>query len=527
MNKNKANQKHIRPFKEARYVALVYFIMSIIWIVVSDDILLKFVSEDTLMFKRIQTFKGIGFVCVSSIVVFSMVYHRVKKLLRLTEELDKQKRLTQAKIDYIGLHDSLTGLPKRLLLEKRFLTLIEDPHLDKNIALVHLEIDNFTQITEILGNVASDELMLNLGETLKKEIRGADLLARLSQNAFGILLTNLESKEDIDNQIRKILKAIEKPWVYDGQEFFTTSTAGIATYPDDCLEFYCLLRYSNIALRYAKLTNKGGFEYYAKDTETEIVNNLEMVDNMKKALINNEFILNFQLVLDLLEKKIAGVETLIRWHHPKKGNIPPLDFIPIAEQSNLIVEITDYIINAALKQKLLWKEEGYCIPKISINISPNSMNTPGFCYYIEDKLKKYHVNGNELILELTESTFIEDLLNMDINIKYLRDLGIEIALDDFGTGYSTLARLKDLNIDYLKLDRTFIMNMTKDSNDESLVRTVIEVANLLNISVCAEGIETLEGLELLTEMGCSLGQGYYIHKPSSKLPLDSNYKICN
>ena len=527
MDEDNNNIKYIQPLKVAGRIALGYCIMSIIWIVFSDYVLLRFVSQDTLLFKKIQTFKGLAFVCVSSVIVFSIVYYRLKRLLQLTEELDYHKKLTQAKIDYIGLHDSFTGLPKRLLLEKRFLILINDSHIDKNIALVHLDIDNFAQVNEVLGNVAGDQYILYIGEVLEKITKGNDLLARLSQDAFGILLTDIKSKSDIDNQVKKILNELEKAWVYEGREFLITATAGIATYPDDCLEFYCLLRHSNIALRYAKLTNKGSFEYYSKDNEEMIINNLELVDNIKKAISNNEFSLNYQMLLGLQTGKIEGVETLIRWIHPKTGNIPPLDFIPIAEQSNLIIAITEYVINTALEQKRKWKEEGYCINKMSINISPSSMNTLGFCCYIEDKLIEYGIKGEELILEITESTFIEDLKNMNINIKHLRNLGVEIALDDFGTGYSTLARLKELNIDYLKLDRTFIMNMTKDSNDESLVRSVIEVAKVLNIRVCAEGIETVESLNILTEMGCTLGQGYIIHKPSEKLPLDCKYNICN
>lgn len=527
MDKDKINSKYIKAFEEAWYLALVYFTVSIIWIIISDEIVLKFVSQDTLLFKNIQTYKGVAFVFISSTIIFFMVYHRLKTWLKLTEELDKHKKLSQAKIDYIGLHDSLTGLPKRLLLEKRFLILIEDSHIDKNIALVHLEINNFTEINELVGNVAGDQYILHISEVLEKITKGNDLLARLSQNAFGILLTDVKSKKDIDNQVERIFKELEKPWVYDGREFYTSAKAGIATYPDDCLEFYCLLRYSNIALRYTKLTNKDKFEHYSKDTESQIINNLELVDSMKKALVNNEFSLNYQIVLNLLNREVEGVETLIRWVHPEKGNIPPLEFIPIAEQSDLITDITDYVINTALEQKKKWKEEGYSINKISINITPKSMNTLGFCCYIEDKLREYNIKGEELILELTESTFIEDLGNMNNNIIHLRNLGVEIALDDFGTGYSTLARLKHLNIDYLKLDRAFIMNMTRDSNDESLVRSVIEVANILNIAVCAEGIETLEGFNILAEMGCTLGQGYFIHKPSEKLPLDFKYNICN
>ena len=522
MIKDKNNLDYINPLKEAIPVTLVYLIVSIIWIVFSDRIVLEFVKEDTLLFKQIQTNKGIFFVFVSASIIFSMIYHRWNSLLKLENELENHKRLTQAKIDYIDLHDSLTGLPKRLLLEKQFLVLTEDLDKDKNMALVHIDIDNFAQINETLGNVAGDQFMQNLSLNLLKTIKGKNLLARLNQNAFGILLTAINSKEDIDKQVKQILEIIEQPWAYEGREFSMNATAGIATYPTDCMEFYCLLRYSNIALRYAKLKNRGMFEYYSKGIEKEIIMNFEIVDNIKKAIINNEFSLNYQIVLDLQKNIVAGVETLIRWQHPKIGNIPPLSFIPIAEQSNLIVDITDYVINTALLQKNKWKQEGKEIPKLSINISPKSMNTVGFCYYIEEKLKEYNVPGNELILELTESTFIEDLVDLDANIKYLRDLGVEIALDDFGTGYSTLARLKDLNIDYLKLDRTFIMNMTKDSNDLTLVKSVIDVANVLNIQVCAEGIESLESLKILREIGCTLGQGYFIHKPDETLALDFN-----
>lgn len=525
MDKDKINLVYTTPLKEALRVALVYLALSIIWIIFTDDILLKFVAGDLILLLKLQTYKGVAFVCISSLIVFTMVYHRVSSLTKLTDELEQEKILSQAKLDYIDLHDSSTGLPKRILLEKHFLLLTEGLYKDKKIALVHVEIDNFTQINETIGNVAGDQFMLHLSLDLDKKITGDSMLARLNQGAFGILLTDIESKEDIDKQVKEILEIIERPWIYDGREFFMTATAGIATYPDDCTEFYCQLRYSNIALRYAKLKNRGMFEYYSNDIEEETLMSLDIVDNIKKGIINNEFKLNYQIVLDLQSKSVAGVEALIRWHHPEVGNIAPLDFIPIAEQSNLIMGITELVINMALEQKNIWKVEQQNVPKISINISPKSMNTVGFCYYIEDKLQEYNVNGHELILELTESTFIEDVVDLDANIKYLRNIGVEIALDDFGTGYSTLARLKDLNIDYLKLDRTFIMNMTKDSNDFTLVKSVIDIANILNISVCAEGIETMEGFNLLAGMGCSLGQGYLIHKPSDKLPLNFKYDL--
>ena len=525
MDEDKIKIAYTTPFKEAVRVALVYLVLSIIWIIFTDELLLRFVSDDVLLLKKLQNYKGIGFVFISSVIIFSMVYHRVKSLIKFNDELEQQKELSQAKLDYIDLHDSLTGLPKRLLLEKRFLVLTEGLYKDKKIALVHIDIDNFTQINETIGNVAGDQFMLHLSRNIKEKITGDSLLARLNQGAFGLLLTDIDSKEDIDSQVKEILKIIEKPWVYDGKEFLMKATGGIAIYPNDCEEFNCLLRFSNIALRYAKLRNEGMFEYYSQGIEAEIIMSLEIIDNIKKAIVNEEFRLNYQIVLDLQKNQVAGVETLIRWQHPEIGNIPPLNFIPIAEQSNLIIDITDFVINKALEQKNKWKLEEINVPKVSINISPKSMNTVGFCYYIEDKLEEYNVNGHELILELTESTFIEDVVDLDANIKYLRNIGVEIALDDFGTGYSTLARLKDLNIDYLKLDRTFIMNMTKDSNDFTLVKSVIDIANILNISVCAEGIETMEGFNLLAGMGCSLGQGYLIHKPSDKLPLNFKYDL--
>lgn len=520
MKKDKSNLDYINPLKEAFRVALVYLIVSIIWIVFSDKIVLELVQEDTLLFKEIQTNKGIFFVFVSAAIIFSMIYHRWNSLLKLENEFSTHRKLSQAKMDYIDLHDSLTGLPKRLLLEKRFMSLSEGSHKEKNIALIHLEIDSIKQINESIGNIAGDQYMLYLSKILASRIRGDDLLARLSQDAFGILLADIETKEDIDNEVKSILEKIGRPWFYGGKEFNTTATAGVATYPEDCLEFYCLLRYSNIALKYAKLKNKGLFEYYSQDAEAEIIENLEIIDSIKKALVNNEYYLNYQIVMDLKTREVAGAEVLIRWQHPELGNIPPLTFIPIAEQSNLILDITDFVLNTALEQKKRWKIKGVNIPKISINISPMSMNTVGFCYYIEEKLREYGVLPNELILELTESTFIEDFLNIDTNIKYLRSLGVEIALDDFGTGYSTLARLKELNIDYIKLDRTFIKNIAGNNDDVTLVKSVIEVANILGIQVCAEGIETLEGLTILTEIGCTLGQGYFMHKPSKTLPLD-------
>lgn len=425
-----------------------------------------------------------------------------------------QKKLLEDQIEYLDYYDSLTDLPNRVLLEMKYRSLRSKTDFRTHcISFLYLDIDDFKNINDTLNHQAGDEFLVYISKLLKSSISQDDLLARITQDEFAIILHHIHSKEKIENTIRRIYDKLENPWIFRGNEYNVGATIGVSIAPLDGEDFDSLLKNSHLSSQYLKTHDKGNYEYYSKNLEEEVLNGLNMINELRIALQRDEFTLYYQTVVDLKTNKIVGVEALIRWIHPKRGMVSPMEFIPLVENTVLAYDLANIVLNKALRQKRDWNLNNINIPRVSINISSKTFSQENFGKLMEDTIADYGLKNSEVILELTESGFAEDTNHIEMNIDYLRNIGVEIAMDDFGTGYSTLARLKTLPIDYLKLDKTFIDKMKKNSEEAVMVNSVISLAKRFGMVILAEGIETQEQFTLLKDMGCDLGQGYYISRP--------------
>lgn len=530
------NKKEINPFNEGIRIASIYFIVSSLWIYFSDMVALYLIGENGLDNLNVQTYKGVAFVAATSIMIYFLVKNsisRIKKLDKSLEEkieeidyktsilkgIEEENKNLKNEIQYMGSFDSITGLPNRNRFQLEFNEKITDNSYLK-VALLYIDIDNFAHINDLLGHKIGDVLLMDLSNRILKAVEKEDIVAKLQGDEFGITLHNFNSIEDLNKRIEFIQRAIDKPWKFENTEFYISSSIGVAIMPKDGSDFEILIKKAHIAMQYSKIYKKSGFHYYDDDVLKTVVDDVSIIDDVKKALQKNEFTLHYQIIQNMNTKSIFAVESLIRWFHPEKGYIPPLSFIPLAEKTDLIFHIRDFVVNEALSQKKKWKDKNINIPRIGINISLKSFCSADFVELIESKMKEYSIEEGELALELTESGTVDNMDNLISNLERFRELGVRISLDDFGTGYSSLARLKELSLDSIKMDKMFIDRIHIDKDDETMVKGVIHFAEGLGLDVIAEGIEHEEQVEKLLNLGCNLGQGYFIAKPMAANELE-------
>jgi len=430
-----------------------------------------------------------------------------------------QQKINEDRLNSLAFYDMLTELPNRFLFEEKINRLIsvnEKSGLKRKFALINMDIDNFKHINDSLGHAAGDLLLQYISKTLIKEVKAPDFAARLSGDEFVIVFQDIKNRQDIITKIQELLIYLRKPWVLDNQEFFISFSIGIAIYPEHGENLSLLLKNSDIAMYYIKKKMKDNYCFYLAQMQEKSLEQIKMVSDLRRAVDNEEFKLVYQPIINLNTNKLIGLEVLIRWFHPKRGMILPMEFIPVAEESGLIFDIEKWIIKTALMQKQQWEELGYPKVKMSINISGKRVTSKGFVNEIRDLLSQTKVNCDEIQLEVTETALMEDLESSIKVLNEIREMNVKIALDDFGTGYSSLTYLKKLPIDVVKLDREFIRNISKVGEDKVIVEYAINLIARLKLEIVAEGIETKEQLEFLRTNNCDYGQGYLFSKPISK-----------
>lgn len=427
-----------------------------------------------------------------------------------TERIAMEKRLMA--LAYI---DTLTGLSNRSMLEMKMdklLALNKEQH--KKLAFLDIDIDDFKHVNDTLGHYSGDLLLKNIGCILNEHIKAPDFAARLSGDEFVVIFQDITDENMVRIRTEELLEYLRKPWRYKGQEFFITFSIGIAVYPEHGENFASLLRSADTAMFNAKRKGKDNLRFYTSVMNEKMMNYIEIVKELRTAVVNEELVLFYQPQIDLKSGKIVGVEALIRWNHPQKGFIPPMEFIPLAEETKYIYEIEKWVLETAFKQKKSWEADGYKPIRMSVNLSGKSLTMDNIVDEIRELLSKYELNPKELEIEITETSVMKDL-NKAMNIlQQIEELGIEVSLDDFGTGYSSLTYLKKLPINDVKMDKNFIKSITvSDNNNDTIVRAVIKLAHDLGLKVVAEGIETDEQLDFLRQHTCDIGQGYLFSKP--------------
>lgn len=437
----------------------------------------------------------------------------VIQIISFGTDITDHKKLLR-RLNELAYYDTLTGLPNRIMLKNEAGKLIKEAESNNiKLGLLYIDIDNFKQINDTLGHDAGDDFLIHLANILKKENKDGNILAKLSEDEYAIFLYDVKDREDIIYKTENILKAIRQPWCIDKEEFIISASIGISVFPDNGRNFSDLMRSANMAMYNIKGKGKNGYSFYEDIMGRRIANNTFMINQIRRAIEEEQFILHYQPIINMKDNTINGAECLLRWFHPEKGYIPPMDYIPLIEETGQIFDITSLILKMAFEQKKTLNEKGYSHLKLAVNISSKSLIKGGLDKEIAKLLEEYKIKPEEIIIEITETSFMRNLEGCIYTLTKLEEMGIEIALDDFGTGYSSLAQLKRLPIHNVKMDQEFINTMKKHSEEEVVVKSIIDLAHTLGLKIIAEGIETEEQQEILLDSQCDFGQGYYLGKP--------------
>ena len=424
-----------------------------------------------------------------------------------------QQVYLQKKLEYQATHDNLTNLPNRLLLIDRVKQAIKDSERKKqSFAVLFFDLDRFKLVNDSLGHSAGDELLNKVASRVEQEIRGADTFARLGGDEFVLIMPDIIDEHLVVEIVTRLLETINEPFQIHGKTLRVTTSIGISIYPKDGINPEDLLRNADIAMYIAKREGRNKFQFYEERLNEESLIRLEKEIELRRALDNNEFVLHYQPQIDTNTGQLSGVEALVRWQHPVLGLISPIEFLPIAEDSELIIEIGKWILDTACRQNKAWQDSGMPPIKVAVNASNRQLNDGGFIAILDKVLAESGLETKYLEIEITEDAVNNNKKVIQV-IKEISKRGIRVAFDDFGTGNSSLHYLRTVPIDQLKIDKSFVDNINNNKNDEVIIRAILSMAADLDLDVVAEGVETNEQLNFLHKNNCHEIQGYYFSKP--------------
>jgi diguanylate cyclase (GGDEF)-like protein/PAS domain S-box-containing protein len=435
------------------------------------------------------------------------------------------RKQAEEKLSHDALHDTLTGLPNRALFLDRLERVLEHAKRNKKyiFAVLFLDIDRFKNVNDRFGHLIGDKLLIAIGERLRSSTRFSDTVARLGGDEFVILVEDLENMEDATQIASRIQEIISQPFKIDSNEVYTSCSVGVILNDESYRSASEFLRDADIAMYRAKSEGRARYIIFDTNMRTELMNRIWMENDLRRAIREQEFRLHYQPILSLNTGRLVGFEALIRWQHPTQGLVPPMQFIPLAEETRLIIPIGRWVLKEACKQLLEW-EERYKdeVPlSMSVNISSVQLNCQDFVEQVEQIISEVGLNPVRLVLEITESMIVEDNQIAAGVISKLKALGVRVHLDDFGTGYSALSYLQRYPIDILKIDRGFIGKINGNGENIEIIKAILNLAGDLNMAVIAEGIETEGQYELLKELNCQYGQGFFIAKPMDHKAIET------
>nr|WP_260962947.1 bifunctional diguanylate cyclase/phosphodiesterase [Pseudomonas citri] len=429
-----------------------------------------------------------------------------------------ERKASEQRIHRLAYYDALTHLPNRTLFQDRLHTALQSADRQKTwVVLMFLDLDRFKPINDSLGHAAGDRMLKEMAARLLGCVADDDTVARMGGDEFTLLLQPRASRDMALNRAiavaEQILASLVRPFVLEGREFFVTASIGIALSPQDGNELSQLMKNADTAMYHAKERGKNNFQFYQADMNASALERLELESDLRHALEQNEFILYYQPQFSGDGKRLTGAEALLRWRHPRRGLVPPGDFIPVLEELGLVVDVGDWVIDEACRQLRAWHQAKVRVPKVSVNISARQFSDGQLGTRIANILRSTGLPPACLELELTESILMREVSEAMQILAGLKNLGLSIAVDDFGTGYSSLNYLKQFPIDVLKIDRTFVDGLPSGEQDAQIARAIIAMAHSLNLAVIAEGVETHEQLDFLREHGCDEVQGYLFGRP--------------
>jgi len=420
-----------------------------------------------------------------------------------------------AQIEFLAHHDTLTGLPNRLLAKDRMEVVMARANRSRSkAALLFLDLDHFKKVNDSLGHPVGDELLRLAATRLRECLRETDTLCRQGGDEFLILLGDITEMEATSLVAEAILAKLAEPFSVMDQELSISASIGIAMYPDDGNDFETLSRHADIAMYHAKEMGRNAYRFFAEKMNVDSSEYLKVRNGLRQSLERNELLLHYQPQFDLTSGRAVGVEALIRWHHPDSGLIAPARFIPVAEESGLIVPIGAWVLNEACRQAMAWRRAGLTELVMAVNLSAVQFKRGDLLQTITEALALSGLPPQYLELELTESILISDTATVLAMVDQLTELGVKLSIDDFGTGYSCLAYLKRFRVDRLKIDQSFVRHITTDPNDRAIVQAIVQLARGLGLKTVAEGVEDEAALSALVALGCDDAQGYYLARPT-------------
>jgi diguanylate cyclase (GGDEF)-like protein len=427
----------------------------------------------------------------------------------------------ELQLEHMAYHDSLTGLPNRALMRDRLShALAKARRVGGRMAVLFLDLDRFKTINDSLGHDVGDRLLRQVSERLERHKREEDTLARLGGDEFTLLLEDVADAEHAAAVAIKLHAALREGFRLDGRELFVTASVGISMYPGDGDDADTLMKHADAAMYRAKEMGRDGYHFYSRELSRQAEERLQLESDLRRALDSDALQLHFQPIVDLTSGRIAAVEALVRWQHPQRGLLAPAEFIPLAEESGLCMAIGRHVLRLACAQSRDWHDAGVPRVRIMVNLSARQFGEDNLAGDIAALLTEYGLKPSCLGLEITEHVLLKDDERVNAGLRDLHELGVPVAIDDFGQGHSALAYLKRLTISTLKIDRSFVRDLTTDPNDAAIVEAVVAMGHTLNLKIVAEGVETAEQAERLRAAGCDLGQGYLFESavPADQVP---------
>lgn len=451
-------------------------------------------------------------------------YRSQPSLFVVIRDLTEQK-MKEESIRQLAYYDPLTQFPNRIFFLEQLQEMIHLVNNKRNrLALILLDLDRFKSINDTLGHSYGDQVLQEMGRRLSEGIGKDNLIARLGGDEFAILYSDAENATDVTQVIERIREAFLSPFRVNGQDYYFSVSIGISLFPDDGTDAETLLKNADTALFRAKEQGRNTYQFYTSSMYTEAFQRLVMENYLRKALDKGEFTLFYQPLVDVSTGRITGVEALLRWQHPELGLVSPGEFIPVAEETGLIIPIGDWVLYTALSKGKEWLDRGYPPLRINVNLSARQFQQPNLIDQIGKMMRMTGFPPEYLVIELTESIVMQNAELNASRLQKLKEMGIKIAIDDFGTGYSSLSYLKRFPIDTLKIDRSFVWEISSNKRDNGAIASaVISLAKSLQLKVVAEGVETTEQAEFLQTQGCYEMQGYLFSKPVPKQTLEEMF----